>query len=939
MARGEARQVVADSLRLAAGGSVVGALISIASLGPGRVAAAPSASSVAGAMTLMDGARRARALTTRRMPVRVDSTAWHALPVDEVLTLLDTRPDGLSVAAARERVVSGPRAASPPRQFLHAVRHELANPLTPILAAGAGLSAMAGSLGDAVLVSGVVMSNAVVGGAQRFQADRAMTSLLRQRPRRVTAFRDGQSLEVQAHELVRGDVVRLQAGEAVPADCRIIGGRAVEVDESALTGESLPVTKSAEPVAPDLAVAERTCMLYEGTWVVAGEVTAVVVATGAATEARRADMLVGTPPEAGVEARLHEWTGRTIPLAVGGGAAVMLSGLLRGRPLRKTLGAGVSLTVAAVPEGLPLLATAAQLAAARRLARHNVLVRNPGAIEALGRVDVLCADKTGTLTEGHIELHAISNGRTCRDADDLDEEAHRILRVALRATPVVEDPQSLPHPTDRAIARAGLRHAEGLDALGESLGGWSASYELPFEPARGFHASAGRSNGGGRLAVKGAPEAVLPRCTSWQVNGTTLRLGPKRRTQVAAEVDRLAARGLRVLAVASGDLTEPTVGEVHDDALTGLTLRGLLALADPARATSAEAVRALTAAGVRTLMITGDHPSTARGIGVELGLLDGDGDERMMTGPQIDACTDAALADRVTRVRVFARVTPAHKVRIVRALQSRGCAVAMTGDGANDAPAIRLADVGIALGTRGTAAAQSAADMVVLDDRIETLTEAIAEGRALWVAVRDAVAMLVGGNIGEIAFTVLGSVLDGSPPLNARQLLLVNTLTDALPAIAIAVRRPGQHDARLLDEGPDRSLGSALDHAIAAQAIGATAATTATWGIARVLGPRPWARTVGLATLVGTQLGNTLVAGGRDPFVALSALGSAAVLVVVVQTPGVGAVFGCVPLGPIGWSLALAGATAGTATSQLIPAVLERRAAAGSSVTAPDRHA
>jgi len=878
MAIGEAREVVHDSLRLAAGGSIIGALISVASLGPGRVAAAPSASSVAGAMTLMDGARRARALTSRRMPVRVDTTRWHALAVEDVLRLLDTRADGLSTAAARDRTVSGPRATSTPRQFLQAVRHELANPLTPILAAGAGLSAMAGSLGDAVLVSGVVMSNAVVGGAQRLQADRAMAALLRARPRRVTVFRDGQSLEVQALDLVRGDVVRLQAGEAVPADCRIIGGRAIEVDESALTGESLPVPKSAQPVAADLAVAERTCMLYEGTWVAAGEVTAVVVATGEATEARRAVLLAGTPPEAGVEARLHEWTTRTIPLAIGGGAAVMLSGLLRGRPLRQTLGAGVSLAVAAVPEGLPLLATAAQLAAARRLARHNVLVRNPRAIEALGRVDVLCADKTGTLTEGNIELRAISNGRTCRDADDLDEEAHRILRVALRATPVVEDPQTLPHPTDRAVARAGLRHAEGLDALGVGLGGWSASYELPFEPGRGFHAAAGSTDGGGRVAVKGAPEAVLPRCTLWQVDGTTLRLGPGRRARVAAEVDRMAALGLRVLAVASGDLAEPRVGEMNDDALTGLTLRGLLAMADPARATSAEAVRALATAGVRTIMITGDHPSTARGIGVELGLLDSEADGRMMTGPQIDDCDDAALAERVTHVRVFARVTPAHKVRIVRALQGQGHAVAMTGDGANDAPAIRLADVGIALGTRGTAAAQSAADMVVLDDRIETLTQAIAEGRALWGAVRDAVAMLVGGNIGEITFTVLGSVVDGTPPLNARQLLLVNTLTDALPAIAIAVRRPRQRNAALLDEGPDRSLGSALDHAIAAQAIGAVAATTATWGVARVLGPRPWARTVGLATIVGTQLGNTLMAGGRDPFVALSALGSAVVL-------------------------------------------------------------
>ncbi|MGB8020865.1 MAG: HAD-IC family P-type ATPase, partial [Candidatus Nanopelagicales bacterium] len=373
------------------------------------------------------------------------------------------------------------------------------------------------------------------------------------------------------------------------------------------------------------------------------------------------------------------------------------------------------------------------------------------------------------------------------------------------------------------------------------------------------------------------------------------------------------------LAVAEGPYTGRNAnGEIPERAVTGLALHGLVALADPARGSSAGAVASLRAAGVETIMITGDHPSTALGIGVELGLLTGaDG---MLTGAQIDTLSDAELADALHRVRVVARVTPAHKVRIVRALQAVGRVVAMTGDGANDAPAIRLADVGIALGRRGTTAAQTAADMVVLDDRIETLVEAVIEGRALWGSVRDAVAMLVGGNLGEVLFTVAGSVASGMPPINARQLLLVNLLTDALPALAIAARRPTRvSPEQLLDEGPDRSLGDALTRAVVGNAIGASAATSAAWLAARTIGPPAWARSVAMAALIGTQLGQALDAGGRDPVVVASVIGSTVILVVVIQTPGLGTFFGCLPLGPVGWSLALGSAAAGAAISRVTP--------------------
>jgi cation-transporting ATPase I len=652
-------------------------------------------------------------------------------------------------------------------------------------------------------------------------------------------------------------------------------------------------------------------MLYEGTWIAAGETTAVVVATGSDTEARRALRLAGEPPTSGVEHRLRSWTARMVPLSLGGGALVVLGGVARGRPLRDTVGAAVSLTVAAVPEGLPLLATVAQLASARRLARRNVLVRNPRAIEALGRVDVVCADKTGTLTEGRIALRIVSDGVDEGTPDGLPESLRAVLKAAVRATPSAGPGTGHAHPTDRAVAEGGARN--GLEVI------WEPVDVLPFEPRRGYHAAVGETSRGARVEVKGAPEVVLPRCDRWSRGGKVVRLTRQHRAVLDATVDGLARRGLRVLAVAEGHVAG---GRLDDDAVQDLKLLGFVGLADPARETAADAVALLRRAGISVLMITGDHPSTAAGIGTELGLLDG---APVVTGSEIDAATDDVLAELVERSTVFARVTPAHKVRLVNALQRRGHVVAMTGDGANDAPAIRLADVGIALGSRSTPAAQSAADIVVLDERIETIVDAVVEGRGLWASVRDAVAVLVGGNVGEIVFTVAGSLLAGTPPLNARQLLLVNLLTDAAPALAIAVRPPhGATPESLLREGPDVSLGAALDRAIAWRAGTTATATGLAWALGSLSGPPARARTIALVTLTGTQLGQTIATGGPDPLVLAAGLGSTALLSAIVQTPGLSQLFGCTPLDPLGWGIAGSCALAGTAAAAVLPRLADR---------------
>jgi cation-transporting P-type ATPase I len=450
---------------------------------------------------------------------------------------------------------------------------------------------------------------------------------------------------------------------------------------------------------------------------------------------------------------------------------------------------------------------------------------------------------------------------------------------------------------------------------GDGIGGWLQIGELAFEPTRGFHAAVGTGATGAVVDVKGAPEAILPRCDRWRSPTGVVSLTPRRRAQLEAEVERLAAKGLRVLAVAERAASPRS--EIDDDRVSGMCLLGFLGLADHVRPTAAAAIGELRRAGVDIVMITGDHPSTAEAIATELTILNG---HRVVTGSELDEVDDAELGEWVSDVSVFARVTPAHKVRIVGALQAAGRVVAMTGDGANDAAAIRLAHCGIALGRRGSPSARDAADLVVTDDRIETIIDAIVEGRAMWSSVRDALAILLGGNLGEITFIVSATALTGASPLNARQLLLVNMLTDLLPAMAIALRPPGHHAPEaLLHEGPEASLGSALVRQIALRAVTTAAGAGTAWIAARASGTSRRASTIALAALVGTQLGQTAVAGGTSPVVLTSTVASGAALFAIVQTPGVSHFFGCTPLGPVGWAIAGGASATATGASVVLP--------------------
>jgi cation-transporting P-type ATPase I len=569
----EARAVSRESVVLAGAGAAGGLLLAFGGLLPGTTQRATTAVNAATAMAIVNGARRGIGVTRRAVPVRVDRTPWHALDVEEVLRLVGSSPGGLSEQDVRQRATPHTSEAAPAAQFTRAVVEELANPLTPVLGAGAALSAAVGSFGDAAMVGGVMVLNSIVGGAQRLRADRAIAALVRRRQRTVSVVRGSGDRSVSSDHLVVGDVIRLQSGESMPADCRIIGGGPLEVDESSLTGESVPVAKNASPTDAAL-VAERTSMVYEGTSIAAGEAAGVVVAVGDATEARRSVLLGGPPPSSGVEARLRSLTALTIPVSLGAGAAVVAIGMLRGRSMRQTIGAGVSLAVAAVPEGLPLLATVAQLGAARRLSSRGALVRNPRAIEALGRVDVVCADKTGTLTVGHIETQVVSDGKTKAPIGAVPPGLRRVLAVALRATP---DPGHgrLPHPTDRAILRGAEAAAVTVRDGGED---WGRLSEMPFEPARGFHAVLGHDGNGLGVSVKGAPEVLLPRCNRWSRPAGDVPLTEDDRARFARVASDLARRGLRVLALAE------RTAEHHDD-LADHRVRGL-----PSPASSASVI-------------------------------------------------------------------------------------------------------------------------------------------------------------------------------------------------------------------------------------------------------------------------------------------------------------------------------------------------------------
>ncbi|WP_399884762.1 HAD-IC family P-type ATPase [Streptomyces sp. BBFR51] len=914
------------------------------------------------ALALLSGTRAALGVAMARAPHPRARVAWHTLDPDDVRDRLDRErepePTAVEQALARLHAVADRagrvRVLAPVRwswQLARAVRGELDDPLTPVLAVGSAASAILGSVVDALLVVGALDLNALVGGFQRLRAERALSGLLAEQkqkarlaegparaggptesdgaagehadtarsggggavpaagtplPRVRASGPDETAVEaepriVDAARLHPGHVIELKADDVVPADARLLWEDGLEVDESALTGESLPVDKSVDP-SPRAPVAERYCMVFEGTTVVAGRAQAVVVDTGDHTEAARAVALAArTPAAAGVQARLQELTRKALPLTLAGGAAVTGLSLLRGAPIRQAVAGGVSVAVAAVPEGLPLVATVAQLAAARRLSRRGVLVRTPRTLEALGRMDTICFDKTGTLTENRLRLTRVAGADgTVRRAGD--PGAADAVRIAARACPRLNGDGARPtHATDEAV----------LDAAGDDPE-WTQDEGLPFETSRGYAAAVGREGGTGPavLVVKGAPETVLPACAGL----------PSHASEAA---QRLARDGLRIIAVARRVLAKgEKAADVLEQQPSKLEFTGLLALADVARETSPALVRGLREAGVRPVVLTGDHPQTARAIAVDLGWPE---DAVVVTGDELAAADRTARSRMLRDADVVARVAPEQKLQVVESLRDAGRVVGMVGDGANDAAAIRAADIGVGISARGSAAARNAADLVVTGDDLLVLVEAVREGRALWHSVADAIAILIGGNAGEVGFGILGTVLGGAAPLSTRQMLLVNLFTDLFPAMAVAVTKTGDPEQEAADAGAPLGtavLGEPLLRQIRHRALTTALGATAAWLFGRFTpGTARRSTTMALCAVVGTQLAQTLADRRDSRLVQVTSLGSAAALVALVQTPGASRLFGCTPLGPVAWTGVAAAIALALAGQRALPGV------------------
>ncbi len=692
------------------------------------------------------------------------TTTWHALDPGQVAVALGTDPlRGLEEAEAGQRlVVHGPNRimAAPPRSRIWVFLDQFTNLLVLILVGAAAVSAALGEIADAAAIAGIVALNAVIGYLQEVRAADALAALRKMTAPSARVRRAGTTRILPAAELVPGDLVILEAGDQVPADLRLVSASDLRCVESALTGESEPSGKQASPPdAPDSALAERRTMAYTGTIAVAGVAEAIVVDTGGATEFGRIAELVRTTgeEETPLQARLRtfgKW------LVFGSGAVValvFLLGLLRGIPKVEMILTSISLAVAAIPEGLPAVVTIALALGVQRMARRNALVRKLASVETLGCTTVICTDKTGTLTEGRMSVREV-----------LGDDERRLLWAAAAGSTArlvrrEGRTETAGDPTEGALLEAAAAAGLGSDLID---GTEPVVTIRPFDSARKRMSIVRSTKDGPRSYVKGAPESVIPRCSS-----------PSPTWSDAAE--EMAGRGLRVLAVASKRVDD------GGDPESGLEYLGLVGLQDPPRPEVRAAVQACREAGIRPVMITGDNPRTALAIARVLGIAMLESE--ILTGPEVEALDDAGLAAKVDSTSIYARVSPEHKLRIVRAWKARGAVVAMTGDGVNDAPALKGADIGIAMGRTGTDVAKDASAMVITDDNFATIVSAIKEGRAIYENIRKTLLYLLSGNIAEILVMAIAVVAGWPLPLVPIQLLWINLVTDGLPALALAI--------------------------------------------------------------------------------------------------------------------------------------------------------
>jgi Ca2+-transporting ATPase len=915
--------------------------------------------------------------------------------VDDVMTAVGVDPRrGLAQADAEARLARhglNELAAEEPVSAWKRLLTQFRGPLTLLLIVATAVSLLVWTIEresplpyEALTILAVLVLNAALGFVQEGRAEQALQALRRLSAAHAEVLRDGERRSVPAAHLVPGDILLIEEGSTVPADARVFEAVALQTVEAALTGESTPVTKDVAPIPIEVGLGDRTNMVLSGTLVSYGRGRAVVTATGAQTEIGAvAGLLSRTTAEQTPLQRELEQVGRllgriVVAIALVVAVTIVLVQQVRTLPaLVSVLLLAVALAVAAVPEGLTAITTIVLSLGTERMARRRVIIRKLSAVQALGSATVICSDKTGTLTKNEMTVRAAvtAGGRTDftgtgyepsgelmrqgRPVEDPGDRAdvERLLRAAVLASNATlsrgEDRwEVLGDPTEGALVVA-ARKAGVVEQLLAAR--FSRVGEIPFSSERKLMSTAQTdTDRGGRtvLVSKGAPDILLARCTHERVGEQDLPLTAERRQAILAIVEGLAGEALRTLGLAFRVLERPEARPGFDLELEqGLVWLGVVGMIDPPRPEAQRAVRAAREAGIRTIMITGDHPATAAAIAVELGIAPAG--SRALSGPELQAMDADELRRAVRQVSVYARVSPEHKLRIVEALQKQGEVVAMTGDGVNDAPALKRADIGVAMGIAGTDVSKGAADMVLADDNFASIVAAVEEGRGIYGNIQKFLRFLLSSNVGEVMVMFFGVVFAGAIglrpeageplvlPLLATMILWVNLLTDSGPALALGMDAADPHVMRRPPRDPRRpAIPPAMWRDILARGSVMAVATLLAMdavlpaGLVPGSGSMAEARTVAFTTLVLAQLVNVLCCRSDDasafrglfanPWLWLAVVTSALLQVVVVYVPAFQKAFATVPLGGRDWALCLGAASSVLWTSEIVKLVRRR---------------
>jgi len=747
-----------------------------------------------------------------RKSTQHSGVSWHALAVDAVFHHTAGSSEGLTHEEAVMRMSEyGPNKLSPPKKRSPFTRFILQfhNVLIYVMLAACAITALIGHWIDAWVIAGVVFINAVIGFIQEGKAEKALEAIRTMLSSQAAVLRDGKRINLPADELVPGDIVFVQTGDKVPADVRLFKIKELRIDEAPLTGESLPVEKSTTPVDETATVGDRKCIAYSGTLVTYGQGTGVVVATGDATEIGRINMMLTKirPLTTKLLRQIAEFS-QLLTIAIVTFAAVTFAFgvFVRKYEISEMFLAVVGLAVAAIPEGLPAIITITLALGVQRMTKRNAIIRRLPAVETLGSVTVICSDKTGTLTRNEMTVRTVVTANYLFDVSGEGYDPHGGFSIDGK------DVTSADYPILKEISRAGLHcndsqlretaakwNVEGDPTEGALIamarkGGLDPSLEaeqfprtdsVPFESEHRFMATLHHDHAGhGFIYVKGAPERIFEMCNRERSFGEDR---PVDLNYWHGRIEDIAARGQRVLAVAFKAADSEQRSLSFSDLQGGLTLLGLYGIIDPPRFEAIDAIQMCRDAGIRVKMITGDHAVTARAIGVLMGIGDG---LSAVTGKELDAMDDDQLRISVHKVDVFARVSPEHKLRLVQALQANGEVVAMTGDGVNDAPALKRADVGVSMGIKGTEVAKEASEMVLTDDNFASIAHAVVEGRTVYDNIKKSITFILPTNGGE-AGLIIAAILSGRMlPITPVQILWVNMITAVTLALSLAFEPP-----------------------------------------------------------------------------------------------------------------------------------------------------